>query len=710
MPFQITGERLTSLLRPRSVALVGASDKSTFSMLAYRNLVEFGFGAHTYLVSRRGAQTHGRPTVTSCAQIGEPVDVAYLMVPQAGMLDALDDAAAAGIRNACVLSSGYAEAGEAGRAAQAALAAHAASLGMVLLGPNHLGFANFTDGVPVCSIPGLPRQGGPVALLSQSGASSSAMLDFAAMVNVGLSYLVTLGNEAMITAGHVLDFLVDDPDTRAIAVFMETVRDPEAFRRAARRAAGAGKAIVVLKAGSSALSARTAAAHTGALVGDDRVIDAVFADLGVIRVDSIEDMLITAGAAAALGRLERPGIGIVSISGGACDIVADRADDLGAALPELAPSTRDALAAIMPAYGTVQNPLDVTGAAVIDPTIFTRSIEVMSADPSIGVVGIINSLPWIDEGRPYMGQMFVDAIGAGIQAASGPTVYINQVMQPVTDFTRASMARGRVPYVIPGLRQAVVALRNVAWWSQFTQDQDAAEAPEPVPVPGPARRRGAWSEYAARALLSDAGIPVVPARLAGSADEAVKAAADLAGPLSVKIVSADILHKSDIGGVRLDVPPDEDAVRAAYRAVTEAAASTVTGARVEGVLISPMRRGGTELLVGVVRDPQWGPVLAVAIGGLFVEVLQDSALAPLPVTPRQACRLLDRLRGRAVLNGVRGGAPADREALTAVIARIGDLALALGDDLTSLEVNPLLAHGARIEALNAVVTWKEASR
>src|SRR4029077_566131 len=462
-------DRLTSLFRPRSVALVGASDKSTFSVLAYRNLVEFGIGERTYLVNRRGAETHGQPTVTSCAQIGEPVDLAYLMVPQAGLLEALDDAAAAGIRNACVLSSGYAEAGEAGRAAPGELARHAAGLGMVLLGPNHLGFANLTDGVPVCSIPGLPAESGPVALLSQSGASSSAMVDFAAMANVGLSYLVTLGNEAMITAGHVLDYLVDDPDSRAVAVFMETVRDPETFRRAARRAAQAGKAIVVLKAGSSALSARTAAAHTGALVGDDRVVDAIFADLGVIRVDSIEDMLITAGAAAALGRLDRPGIGIVSISGGACDIVADRADDLGADLPELAPSTRDALAAIMPAYGTVQNPLDVTGAAVIDPAIFTRSIEAMSADPSIGVIGVVNSIPGVDTGRPYLGQMFVDAIGAGMRAASCPTAYVNQVMQPVTGYTRASMEKGGVPYVIPGLRQAVVALRNVAWWSEATR-------------------------------------------------------------------------------------------------------------------------------------------------------------------------------------------------------------------------------------------------
>lgn len=510
----ITADRLTSLFHPRSVALVGASDKSTFSLHAYRNLVEFGFADRTHLVNRRGVVTHGRPTARSCREIGEPVDVAYLMVPAAGTLDALDDAAAAGIGNAVVLSAGYGEAGEAGRAAQAELVARAESLGIVLLGPNHLGFANLTDGVPVCSIPGLPKTPGPVALLSQSGASSAAMLEFAAMVNVGLSYLVTLGNEAMITAGHVLDFLVDDPGTRAIAIFMETVRDPDAFRRAARRAAEAGKAIVVLKAGSSALSARTAAAHTGALVGDDQAVSAVFARLGVIRVDSIEDMLITAGAAAALGRLERPGIGIVSISGGACDIVADRAEDLGAVLPELAAPTQATLAGFMPEYGTVQNPLDLTGAAVIDPSLFTRAIEAVSADPSVGVVGVINSLPWSGEG-PHLGQKFVDAIGAGMRAAACPAAYISQVMHPVSDYSRLSMAQAGVPYAIPGLRQAVVALRGVGWWSQVTRDLTAPAPPRvpALPLPAPARRRGQWSEQAARELLENAGIPVVPARL-----------------------------------------------------------------------------------------------------------------------------------------------------------------------------------------------------
>jgi acyl-CoA synthetase (NDP forming) len=706
-PVRITSDRLTTLFRPRSVVLVGASDKSVFSMIAYSNLVRFGFGDRTYLVNRRGAVTHGRPAVRACAEIGEPVDVAYLMVPQSGTLDALSDAAAAGIRNAVVLSSGYGEAGEAGRAAQAELAAHAESLGMVLLGPNHLGFANFTEGIPVCSIPGLPRAAGPVALLSQSGASSSAMVDFAAMVNVGLSYLVTLGNEAMITAGHVLDFLVDDPGTRAVAVFIETVRDPEVFRRAARRAARAGKAVVVLKAGSSALSARTAAAHTGALVGDDRVTGAVFDDLGVIRVDSIEDMLITAGAAAALGRLERPGIGIVSISGGACDIVADRAEDLGAELPELTPETSDALAAIMPAYGTVQNPLDVTGAAVIDPTLFTRTIEVMSKDPAVGVVGVINSIPWADDGTPYLGQMFVDAIGAGMSAAACPTAYVNQVMQPVTDYTRAVMDHGGVSYVIPGLRQAVVALSKVAWWSEATRGagtRPGAAQAAGIPLPDKTLRRGQWSEDAVRRMLADAGLPVVPARLVATADDAVRAAADYAGPVCLKVVSPQIMHKTDIGGVRLDVPAEEDAVRGAFGAVT-AVAGLVDGANVDGVLVSPMRRGGTELLLGVVRDPHWGPVLAVALGGVFVEVLQDSVLAPLPVTPEQARRLLDRLRGGAVLDGIRGAAPADLDALAAVIARVGDLALALGADLESLEINPLRVAGTTIEALDAVVTW-----
>jgi acyl-CoA synthetase (NDP forming) len=703
---EISAERLRSLFRPRNVALVGASDKSAFSVMAYRNLVDFGFGEKTFLVNRRGVEVHGRTTVTSCSAIGEPVDVAFMMVPQGGTLDALSDAAAAGIRNAVILSSGYSETGPAGRDAQAELVDHAWSLDMIVLGPNHLGFANMVDQIPVTPVPGLPRRAGRVGLLSQSGASAGAMVDYAAVAGADLSYLVTLGNEAMITAGHALNFLVDDDSTDAIAIFMETVRQPEVFRAAAQRAAEAGKAIVILKAGSSELSARTAAAHTGALVGDDRAISTVFDELGIIRVDSIEDMMITAGTAAGLGRLARPGIGIVSISGGACDIVADRAEECGASLPELGEDTRTQLEALLPDYGTVQNPLDLTGAAMLDPSMFSRAIEIMSRDPAIGVVGVINSLPWEPAGKNVVTQAFANAIGAGAAQAQTPVTLINQVMLPITDTTRGILTEGQVPHAIPGLRQSVVALSKVAAWSDSTRvSRDrTATAPRTATLPEGAATGTKWSEVTAREVLSAAGIPVVPAVVARSAQEALSAAQQFGCPVALKIASPDILHKSDIGGVKLNVEGAE-AVGSCYEEIITAVADKAPDARIEGVLVSPMRPGGLEMLVGVVRDPDWGLMMAVAFGGVFVEVLNDSALATLPVSPARARQLLAKLRGAQLFDGIRGTAPTDIDTLAQVISKVGVLAQGLGDPLESLEINPLRVEGSQIEALDAVVTW-----
>ncbi|WP_197280976.1 acetate--CoA ligase family protein [Microbacterium sp. No. 7] len=708
---EITPERLRSLFRPRSVALVGASDKSMFSQLAFGNLTQFGFLEHTHLVNPRNDVVHDRPAVARIADIEEPVDVAFLQVPQAVTLDALTEAAEAGVRNAVILSSGYGEAGADGKRAEAELVAHAERLGMLVLGPNHLGFANFVDQIPVTSIPGLPRRSGPIALLSQSGASSSAMLDFATMSGNDLSYMVTLGNEAMITAGHALEFFVQDESTRAIAIFMETVRQPEVFRRAALAALEAGKAVVVLKAGSSQLAARTAAAHTGALVGDDRTVDAMFRDLGVIRVDTIEDMLITAGLAAHTGPLGEGGLGIASISGGACDIIADRAEDGGVALPEIGAPTRERLGEIMPGYGTIQNPLDVTGAAVIDPSIFTRSVVALAEDPAIAVVAAVTGVPWQGEG-PWQSQYLVSAIGAGAQAVSKPVLIMNQIQQPVTAYTKEILEIGGVPGVVGGLGQAVTAFGGLFRWSERRREHLAeleAERLSPgargaVSVELPAERSGAWSEHVVRGVLAQAGIPIVPAVLAGSEDEAVEAAARLETPVALKIASPDILHKSDIGGVRLNVT-GEDAVRAAYRAV-RAAGETVDGARLEGVLVSPMRSGGVELLVGAVRDPDWGAVLAIALGGVFVEVFEDSVLTQVPVSPARVRQLLRRLKAAPLLDGVRGGTPADVDRLSEVISAIGDLVHALGDDLESLEVNPLRVDGGDIEALDALVTWR----
>jgi acyl-CoA synthetase (NDP forming) len=697
-------ERLSTLFRPRSVALVGATDRSNFSRVAYQNLAAFGFAERTYLVNRRGAETHGRSTVPSCSAIGEPVDVAYLMVSQAAMLDALSDAAQAGIRNAVVLSSGYAEAGPSGRAAQLALVDHARSLGMVLLGPNHLGFANFVDRTPVCSVRVTPRSPGPVALLSQSGASVGAMVKFADMTGTGLSYMITLGNEAMITAASALQYLVEDEHTRAIAIFLETIRDPRVFARAARQAARAGKPVIVLKAGRSELSARTAAAHTGAMVGDDNVISAAFAALGVVRVDSIEDLMVTAGLGAHLGPLARPGIGVVSVSGGACGILADTAAEAGAALPEFGERTRTALCELLPAFATPQNPLDVTGAATIEPGLFRDAITIVSGDPSIGVIAVVNTMPWVSDGGRWHGQATANAVGEGIARAGIPVVYVNQTMQPLSDYTRAVMAEARIPYLVTGLRHAMVALAKITGWSQAVRqlrDEQAAVAPPVVSAAG--TRHGTWSEEAGRQLLADAGIPVVPGRLVSSADDAVAACAELGGSIALKIVSAGIAHKSDVGGVRLGVTA-ADAGRV-YQELRDLGGQL--DATVDGVLATSMTTAGLELLVGVVCDPEWGLMLALGVGGVFTEVFKDFALAPLPVSAAQAARMLQSLRAAPVLDGVRGGPAADVPALARVIERVGLLAAELGPDLAALEINPLWVRGAHIEALDVLVSWSD---
>jgi acyl-CoA synthetase (NDP forming) len=701
----VTRAELKAFFEPRTFALVGASDKSTFSNLVYRNLVAAGHGNATYLVNPRTGEVHGRPTYPTCMAVGRPIDLAFVMVPAAAAVDTLRDAAAAGAHGVVVLSAGFAEAGEEGRQRQRQLVKVAEDLGIVLLGPNLLGFVNVAARVPAMALAHPPAEPGNVALVSQSGASCGAMKDFAALAGVGLSHVMTVGNEAMVTVGHVVDHLVDDDQTEAIAVFMEGIRQPEVFAAAAQRAAAAGKAVVVLKAGRSELAARAAASHTGALVGDDRVVDAVFERLGVIRVDTIEDMLVTAGVAAHTGPLERPGIGVVSISGGACEVVADLAQQAGAVLPELAEPTVEHLTAVMPAYGHVQNPLDITGAAIIDPTIWQASVAAVGNDPGVGVLVTVNSLPWREDGQPFYGQRYVDAIGAGMSEAKVPGVYLTQVTQPIVGPGREVLNAGGVAHVVPGLRLGIDALARVARWSgrRALAGDDAttaATARDIRPVP--------YSEVDARTLLEAAGVPVVPARHVHSGADAARAADELGGAVVMKIVSADIAHKSDLGAVRLGVSAVE-AAQVYDEIIAACGGAAADGARLHGVLVSPLRADALELLVGVTRDPDWGLMLAVGIGGVLVEVLDDVALTPLPVSPARVRSMLVSLRCAAMLRGVRGRPAADLDRLVEVVSDIGRLAEEVDPHLESLEVNPLRVAGSEIEALDALVVWRDAA-
>lgn len=696
---EIARDRVAALLNPERIALVGASDKSTFSALIHGNLVAGGWEDRIHLVNPRSSEVHGRPTSPTCTDIGQPIDLAMIMVPAAIAPDAIRDAAAAGARSILLLSSGYAEMGEEGRRRQRELVDLATELDVFVLGPNSLGFVNVHASIAAMAQGAPPTDPGHVALISQSGASCGAMKDFAAISDVGLSHVITVGNEAMVSVGHLIDALVDDDNVRAFAVFMEGMADADVFRQAANRARERGKAIVVLKAGRSELAATAAASHTGTLVGDDRVVDAVFRRLGIIRVDTIEDMLVTAGLAAHTGPISGDGVGVVSMSGGACDIVADLAEPGGVRIADLSAQTRERLDAELPEYGHPNNPLDITGAGVIDPDLWTRTIEVMGADPDVEVMTVVHNLPLGDSESAFYGQKYINAIGRGLSSLTVPSFYVTQVTQPIGKQARGVLEEAGITHVVPGMRLALDAIGRISDWSTTVLSNIAAWDPrqDGIVIEAPHRP---LSEVEGRALLEQAGVPMVTAHHVYSAHEAESVATSIGAPVAMKIVSADIAHKTDVGGVRLNVGIDD--VASAYDGII----SACTGhGDLDGVLISPMLDEGVDLLVGVTRDDDWGVVLAVGLGGIFVEILDDVVLMPLPVTPELVLASLDRLRASALLQGARGQTPVDRRKLAEVVAAIGDLAAALGPELQALEVNPLRARGGDIHALDVLVSW-----
>ncbi|KAB8182845.1 acetate--CoA ligase family protein [Microbispora catharanthi] len=699
------------LFNPRSIALVGATDKSGWSISTLTNLRTHGFRGPVHLVNPRGGVVHGEQAHRSLSDIPGQVDLAYVMVPTTAVLPVLREGAKLGVRHYVILTAGFGETGPEGAALEAEIVDFARENDLTVLGPNGNGFINAAADVTPYGLPiPSPLLRGSVGVVLQSGALASSVLGFAQARNVGISLLTSMGNESLVTVTGVIDYLVDDPATKAIALFLESVRDPAAFSRAARRALLAGKPIVALKIGRSRLASRTAQAHTGALVGDDNVIDAAFRQLGVVRVRSLEDLIITAGLLAEVGPLPGPRIGVVTPSGGASEIIADRAEDEGLELPAFAPETVARLREIVPAFGTVQNPLDVTGYVLIDRTLLGRALEAVTADPGVDAVMLLSDLPRVAPPDPAPVYAMFSASAKRMADAPMPVVVVSNVLTDVTEFGRDVQREAGFPYVAGGIEHGMHAIGAAVRWSRAHRAaveaaNGAVPAEAAVSTPAVEAGTGVWAEHRAAALLSSAGIPVVPGELVYDEESAVAAAVGFGYPVVLKAAAEGLGHKSDIGGVRLGLSDARDVERA-YREVV-AAAAAVPGAGRVGALVQPQRGGGVELLAGIVRDPAWGLTLAVGLGGIWVEALRDTALRVLPVDAAEVRRALDELRGTALLRGARGTEPADLDAVAEVVARVAAFAESLGDDLESLEINPLLVRGSHVEALDALITWRD---
>jgi len=720
----VTPQRLREFFAPRSIALVGASDNSGWARFIVASCATAGFSGPLTAVHPRAASAFGLPVVPSLRDLPEPADLAFILAPLPAVEGVLDDMGAVGIPNAVVLASGYREVGEAGRALEDALLDRAVANGVTVLGPNCLGFVNaHRRSAPYALALPPPLIAGPVGVALQSGALASVVLAFAKAHAIGLSVLTSMGNEAMMKTADVLDYLVEDEATRVICLFLEEIGDPARFAGVAEKADRAGKPIVALKVGSSPAGQQAALAHTGSVAGDDAVVDAVLRQLNIIRVTSLEELLTTG---AALGYNRWPGgrrMGVLTLSGGSCDIIADAASAQGVAIPDFSAETEAAIAALLPPFASPHNPLDVTAFSTLANlsgrkgplTTVDHALDIAVQDPNLDFVlfsGVV--LPEArppDEEAARTLETRVDWLAMRMGSAPIPVIPVASTCVNVSDYGRGLLTRHGLN-ILGGLNLGLGALGHMLRW---LENRGRVRAPVPRDAATPRTTVGAqgagpgseapWSEEAARRLLADAGVPVVPGGLADSADEAAEIARRVGLPVALKVCSAQITHKSDIGGVVLGLGSEAE-VRAGYEKV-RAAGMAVPGASVDGVLVTPMRTGGAELLAGITVDPAFGPVLAVGLGGIWVEVLNDTSLRLLPVDAAEVRRMIGELRGLPLLQGARGARPADLDAVAEAIARLGEAALALNGALNgtlrALEVNPLWVNGDQVEALDVLV-------
>jgi len=692
---------LKEFFSPGSIALVGASERSMWSHGIAARFKEYGYDGKVFAVNRTGVDVHGYPGFTRCRDIGEPVDAAYIFVPAESVYEALEDIAAAGIKSVVILTSGFAEAGDQGRELQQRITDLAEREGITLLGPNSLGFANLAQRRVLSIVPArLPLLAGGVAVVSQSGAALGDITKFAHQQGVGLCFQAATGNEAQLGIADLVEYLVDMPECKAIAVFAESIRAPQRLRDAALRALVAHKPIIIFKVGRSEVTAKVAQAHTGSLVGDDRIFDAICEQYGLIRVDSIEELIITAALLEKTGPLARTGVALVSLSGGACGMFADHAQANGVSLPDFNEQTQAALRQVLPEYASTLNPLDITGGAIREPELWERTLPLVGADPSIGLVLVSSTVP--AQPSEKANQLAQGAsIARGLAASGVPGLLISQTLQPFTETTREFLDESGIPGLSYSIEYTVRAVGNLCRWSQRLR--------RGLP-PSPAETDSLTSEHTPRAeaevldYLRQRDIPVIPSIVARDVETALRHAGELGCPVAMKVASADISHKTEVGGVKLNVQGDT-AVAAAFHEIMESVGQRAPHARIDGILVAPMRNRGIELFVGTTRDPQWGPMIAVGLGGIWVELLKDTAVRPLPIGRDDALEMLASLRGAQLLQGFRGTLPADLQRLAEVIVQLGNAALALGPNLESLEINPLLVDGDRVEALDGLATW-----
>lgn len=697
----------SAIFNPRSIAIVGASTEpsKTGGRPVYM-LQKHGFAGAIYPVNPKVDQVQGLPAFASLDALPVVPDLVLVAVPGAAAVAALEQAAALGVGAAIVLSAGFAESGAEGEALQQRVTEIARQSGMRIVGPNCLGAvgvrARAIGTFSIALEQEMPKEGG-ISIVSQSGNIGSAALGLLADSGVGLARFIATGNEADVQASDAIGWLADDDETRVILCCLETCRDGPRLTDALARAFAAGKTVVVLKIGTSEAGQKAALSHTGGMAGSDRVFDAVFAKYGAVRVRSLEELVEVGAAADTIGARRigsQPSAALIAASGGFGVMMADAASANGIDVNPLSDDAQARIHSFLPLAATA-NPVDATAQMSANPDVLESLLDAVMADDANTVVCLMLAMAM---GIPRLRSVYTDVL-ARISARYPQKTLAACISGPV-DAVADLRAMGIACFPsIDATMRGLAALGRIEHARRYPPAH--AGAVQPAPLTESATR----NEAGAKAALSAAGLPFLKEAVARSADEAARAAEDLGGALAMKILSPDIQHKSDIGGVALNVAGPDQA-RAAFERVTAAAARHAPEARIDGVLIAPMVSGGTELILGTVTDPFFGPVVMVGLGGIFAEIFQDSALRLAPVTDDQALEMLRELKAFALLDGARGRPPADVQAAAQAVAALSRFAVRHADTVAEIDINPLLVResGQGAIALDALIVGRTQSQ
>ncbi|QRG09299.1 acetate--CoA ligase family protein [Xanthobacter dioxanivorans] len=685
-------DRLARLMAATRVAVVGASDdpaKLTGRPIAY--MLKRGFKGQILPVNPSRSQVQGLKSYPSLAAIDGPVDLAIIGTAPAQVEPVVEEGIRCGIASFVVLSSGFAEHDAEGARLQTRLGALAQQHGIALVGPNCLGVINAHSGLIASfttAMEGNALVPGGFGFVTQSGALGAYWLDLVLQSGLGVSRWITTGNECDIDIAAGLSMLVHDPDTRVIGAYVEDVKHGTAFRDALRDAARAGKPVFLIKAGRSAAGAAAAASHTGAIAGEDRIYQACFDQYGAVRVSSITE-LIDAAKLVLFDALPAAGqAGILSVSGGAGVLLADAIESAGLSLPRLTPDTAQELARCLPKYSKPQNPIDLTANVLSDPTMFRRTLAVVSSAPELDCailfIGLMHSIA-DDLARAIL----------SAREASGRPFVVVWIGAPPNVVTRLGAARIPVYGDIP---QAVAALANVMRSAKARPM--AREIPNAPPPAGPHPEACQLTEWRSKARLAGLGGLAIPAGvLVISPEEVAAALADIPGPYAAKLQSPQMLHKSDHGAVVLGLA-DVASATAATATLLEQGATA--GVSCEGVLIEQMVPFDFELVAGLRRDPVFGAVLMVGRGGVEVELAPDVVMGFLPLGDDAIEAMLRGLRCARLFDGFRGRASVDLRAVARALAELCERFLS-ESRLEEIEINPLVLRGASAVALDALV-------